>query len=229
MKTVKLPDGREITYELTRKKVKNINFRAGENGVVAVSANSRVTLRQIEDFLTRRADFFFKAFEQLKKREAANEISLDRVRFLGRDYPVRIIGNSREAAVFDETECRVFTKSSDNIYISGLIKRAINLRFITLCGELNNETRRTLEANGFSPPPVLITVKDMSSRWGSCSYNSGHISINIRLAAYPRETVLSVFFHEYAHFHCHDHSKAFYDFLLMNYPDYYRFNSLLKE
>ncbi len=228
MKKIKLPDGRELTYELTRKPVKNINFRAKESGIVAVSANSRVRVKEIEAFLTQRADFFLNAFERMKKRAEKSQTNSRLVRYLGRDFPVRVIENSRETAVIDESECRVFTKSADEDYILLLIERTVSERFAALCRELDREVRETLASKGFSPPPARIAIKNMRSRWGSCSYTKGHISINSRLAAYPRETILSVFYHEYAHFWHHDHSKKFYDFLLDIYPGYYKHNSLLR-
>lgn len=230
MKTITLPDGRTLTYELIRKRVKNVNFRAKDDGIVYVSANSRVSVKEVERFLTERADFFFGAFERLRAREKRSEINTETVNWLGLEYPVRIIHNARELAVLDETECRVFTRlGGDSEYVLSLIQRAVAERFAALCTELNAEVRAELERRGLTPPPTRITIKDMSSRWGSCSYTKGHISINIRLAAYPRETVLSVFWHEYAHYRYHDHSKAFYDFLLDMYPDYYKYNDLLKE
>ena len=127
MKTIKLADGREITYELTRKRVKNINFRAREDGIVAVSANSSVRVGQIEDFLRNRADFFFSAFERLKRRAEQEQQNSRLVKYLGREFPVRIIENSREIAVLDENECRVFTKNSDQSYVFSLIEKGIAL------------------------------------------------------------------------------------------------------
>lgn len=229
MKTIKLPDGRELTYELTRKRVKNINFRAREDGIVAVSANSSVRVGQIEDFLVKRADFFFSAFEQIERRKDQEQKNSRLVRFLGREFSVRVIENSREIAVLDEDECRVFTKNGNPEYISMLIEKAIFARFAVICSEIDREVRAEFAEKGFPMPAARITVKNMKSRWGSCSYNKGHISINSRLAAFPRETIASVFYHEYAHFRVHDHSRAFYDFLLKIYPQYYLHNNVLKK
>lgn len=230
LKTITLPNGRELSYELTRKRVKNVNLRAKGDGIVHVSAGKRVTVKEIEDFLIQRADFFLDAFEKLREREAKSSVNTESVNWLGHEYPVRIIQNAREIAVFDENECRVFTRDIDNPeYIILLIKRAVNDRFLELCREINAEVRAELAENGLSAPHVQITIKDMKSRWGSCTYTLGHISINVRLAAYPRETVKSVFWHEYAHFWHHDHSKAFYAFLEKYYPEYYKWNNLLKE
>ena len=230
LKKIILPDGRELSYELTRKNVKNINFRAKEDGIVYVSANSRAAVAQIEKFLIERADFFLEAFERLKKREERSEINASSVNWLGREYPVRTVMNSRECAVIDENEIRVFTRLSDDPeYVLELVQKAVSKRFCALCGELDREVRAKLEQSGLTPPPTRITVKDMNTRWGSCSYTRGNISINIRLAAYPRETVLSVLWHEYAHYWHHDHSKKFYGFLLKFYPEYYKWNDLLKK
>lgn len=230
MKTMTLPDGRTLTYELVRKRVKNVNFRAKDDGIIYVSANSRVSVKEVERFLTERADFFFGAFERLRAREKRSEINTETVNWLGLEYPVRIIHNARECAVLDEIECRVFTRlGGDAEYVLSLIQRAVADRFAVLCRELNEEVRAELVRRGLTPPPTQVTIKDMKSRWGSCSYTRGHISINIRLAAYPRATVLSVFWHEYAHYWHHDHSNTFYDFLLDMYPDYFRWNDLLKE
>lgn len=229
MKTLILTDGRRLNYELERKRVKNINYRAKEGGFVYVSAPYGVSVRDIESGLAKHADFFFKAFERQRERDAP-VIDNGSVRWLGRDYPVRVIANSRETAVIDAEECRVFTRLSfDSEYVAELVRRAINERFILLCRELNDEVRAELKSYGFDPPPTVITVKDMKSRWGSCSYYRGHISINSRLAAYPRDTVKSVFWHEYAHYRFHDHSKNFYAFLDTYFPEYRKWNSLLKE
>lgn len=228
IRTVTLPDGRELRYELTRKRVKNVNFRPKAGGIIQVSANSRVTIAEIERFIAERAEYFFGAFERIRSREESRDVRSDSVKWQGREYPVRVIENSRECAVFEEDECRVFTRHPDEEHITSLIEKAVRVNFCVLLGDLNEQVRRTLEEKGFAPPPTRITVKDMSSRWGSNSYTRGHISMNIRLAPYPRETVLSVLWHEYAHYWHHDHSKRFYDFLLAMYPEYYRWNGLLK-
>lgn len=229
MKTIKLSDGRTLTYELTRKRVKNINFRPKADGVVYVSANTRAAVGEVERFLQEHADFFFDAFEKLKQQQLAEQ-DLSSVKYLGREYPVRVIPSSREAATVDENECRVFTRlGDDKEHILRLVKETVTKRFAELCREINEQVRLELEQSGLAPPPTRITLKDMKSRWGSCSYTRGHISINVRLAAYPIETVKAVFWHEYAHYWHHDHSKSFYAFLEKHYPEYFKWHEFLKE
>ena len=56
--------GKEIEYELTFKKVKNINLRINRNGEVSVSANKRVSVKLIDDFVLSKAEFILKAKEK---------------------------------------------------------------------------------------------------------------------------------------------------------------------
>lgn len=56
---------RKITYELTRKKVKNINLRIKPDGTVHVSASTAVTIAVIERFIRKRADFILGAIDKL--------------------------------------------------------------------------------------------------------------------------------------------------------------------
>ena len=62
-----LPDG-SITYELHRKRVKNMNLRVTASGVVRVSASHRVPLGMIEEFICRHRAFIEKAMQNRKNR-----------------------------------------------------------------------------------------------------------------------------------------------------------------
>ena len=62
-----LPDG-SITYELHRKRVKNMNLRVTASGVVRVSASPRVPLGMIEAFICRHRAFIEKALQNRKNR-----------------------------------------------------------------------------------------------------------------------------------------------------------------
>ncbi len=226
MNTIRLPDGREIKYELTRKRVKNINMRINAEGVVHVSASTAVSIKRIEEILTERADYLLNAVNRLRQREQRSDITAEKMSWLGREYPVRIIRNSREQVALEENEIRLYTTHPENA--QAMLTEWTSDRFSEVITELNREVRAKLEQRGLKSPPTKITIKDMKTRWGSCSYTRGHISMNFRLAAYPVETVLGVLWHEYSHYWHHNHYAAFYDFLLSFYPDYHKWNSLLK-
>ncbi len=66
-------NGKMQEYGLVRKKVKNINLRIKSDGKVLVSANSRVSVKRIEEFLKSKADYILyhvDRFEKIKEEMA---------------------------------------------------------------------------------------------------------------------------------------------------------------
>ena len=112
MTTLRFPDGSEVLYELTRKPVKNINLRVKEDGSLRISASPRVSLQRVEQFIITEQDFIRRAQHRIAAREEHSGIRADIFRWLGSEYPVRGISSSRECAVQEQEEMRVFTRVS---------------------------------------------------------------------------------------------------------------------
>jgi predicted metal-dependent hydrolase len=73
-----------------------------------------------------------------------------------------------------------------------------------------------------------VTLRDTSSRWGSCSTN-GNLSFSWRLILAPREALEYVAAHEVAHLLEMNHSKKFWDVVRHLYPNYYAPRKWLKD
>lgn len=58
--------GRIIEYNLEYKKVKNINLRIKSDASVSVSANKRVSVKEIKRFIKSKADFILRAIERFE-------------------------------------------------------------------------------------------------------------------------------------------------------------------
>lgn len=91
--------GEELSYELTFKKVKNINLRIRSDGTMAVSAPKYVGKKRVEDFLYSRTDWILATRSRLLQRaedrkqktfsllsETVFEKALDEVYEQFRDY-----------------------------------------------------------------------------------------------------------------------------------------------
>ena len=65
---------KKVEYELTIKNVKNINLRIYPDGRVMVSANKRVKIAFIEEFLISKQDFILKAIDKYKNKEQKENI-----------------------------------------------------------------------------------------------------------------------------------------------------------
>jgi len=71
-------------------------------------------------------------------------------------------------------------------------------------------------------PPARVTVRNQSSRWGSCSFKRG-ISLNWRLILLPVALQDYVILHELAHLKEMNHSAVFWD-LLQSYDSKSSYN-----
>ena len=69
-------------------------------------------------------------------------------------------------------------------------------------------------------PSYKVTVRNMTSRFGSNSKSSKHITIAMTLLHYSFPIIDSVIVHELAHIKVYNHSKAFYDVVYAYCPDY---------
>ena len=72
-------------------------------------------------------------------------------------------------------------------------------------------------------------IRDMKSRWGSCSVKSKKIRLALNLANYPDECLEYVILHELAHIKIPNHSKEFKDFLTHWMPDWRERQKKLKN
>ncbi len=65
-----------------------------------------------------------------------------------------------------------------------------------------------------------LKLREMKSRWGSCAWQKGHITLNTRLFYAPRECLDYVVLHELCHFVHPDHGPGFHALMLALMPDY---------
>lgn len=65
-----------------------------------------------------------------------------------------------------------------------------------------------------------LRLRDMKSRWGSCAWKTGVVTLNTRLYYAPRECLDYVALHELCHFVHPDHGPGFHGLMSALMPDY---------
>ena len=73
-----------------------------------------------------------------------------------------------------------------------------------------------------------VAVRDMRTRWGSCSLRTGTLAFARRLCAMPAPAQEYVVVHEFCHFAHPDHSPAFWAAVAAVLPDYRARKALLR-
>ncbi|MDO4815002.1 MAG: SprT family zinc-dependent metalloprotease [Bacillota bacterium] len=214
---------RLVTYELQRKRVKNLNLRIKSDMSIHVSASSRVSVAEIEAFMRRKEDYILRALDKFAEKGANQKTPLyesgELVRILGKDYVLSVKESGKNEVLAGENELVLCVK---NVADLELKRRTLDKWLKVKCREAVEESCGRIypafAAQGIKMPEIRI--RTMKSRWGSCMPQKGVLTFNTNLAAAPTECVDYVVAHEFTHFLHPDHSPRFYESLGRVMPDW---------
>lgn len=210
-----------IKVEIQRKSVKHLRLSvSSEDGSVRVSAPRFLSEAEVEAFVTSKLAWIVKHRARAKeqRRESICEYrSGDSVPLFGVSYPLRVEERSEDlGCTLSEGEIllRVPVDASqekrkeilDAWYRQCLAERAKPL-FVKW------QERTALHCRSWQ-------IRDMKTRWGSCTVGTGRIRINLRLATLPPDCLEYVILHELLHLRVAGHGRDFYDLLRYYMPDY---------
>lgn len=206
--------GRELTYVLTGKKVKNINLRVKPGGEVAVSAPRRMSGARVDEAVREKAPWIFAALARMER--AGGQLRVcdgGRVPVNGRWLSIRVSRGDAEEVGVEGDILRVTLESESR-------EDAVGPRVRDwLAGEARAELPGLLDrcwglyrrVTGCErPEPPALTLRWMVSRWGSCAVRGHRITLNLALVCLPPPSAAYVVFHELAHLRHPDHSPAFH-------------------
>lgn len=225
-------EGRLITYEIIRKNVKNLNLRVKQDGQVVVSAGSRVSEAYIEVFVRQKAEWICKALDKVQnqkgilKKEFLPEQE-NTVLLLGKEFTLFIQAAEKNKIEIAGRQIIMYTR---HLQQPVKLKKQWGLWYDTMARnifyEAVTELYKSVEPYGVAMP--AIKIRNMKSRWGSCSVHGEAITLNKMLLQTPYECIRYVAAHELTHFIQPNHSKNFYRMLESILPDHERMEKELK-
>ena len=188
----------QIKLKITRKRVKNINFRL-KPYQLSVSAPHYVQDADIIRSVAQRVDWAITQHAKLLKRQFQQQNTSPQGSQLGNALqPVKLWGESQNLIMGEEERLRWYRHELDNVMPS-LFKK-----WQPVVGAYANEMR----------------IKKMKTRWGSCNTRAKRVWLSVYLPAYPIECTEYVIVHELCHLHQANHSPAFWAEVKRSMPDY---------
>lgn len=216
---------REISYQLERKAVKNLNLRVREDGSVYASAPRRVSATKIDAFVASRGAFILQAVARMEERQRRRALleQREQLRILGEERPL-VLRRGDKLALFQEGEGFILQvkEPDDPVQRQKGLERGLDY----LCQEIFQGMLEELYPLAAKP---LLRIRRMKSRWGSCLPGKGIITLNKRLLEAPRGCIQYVILHELCHLIHPDHSKRFYGLLAAWMPDWKEWKTRLEE
>ncbi len=223
---------RLIEYSLVRKKVKNVNLRIKPDGSIYVSANERVSLKFIEDFLYAKSDFILKALERFESIEDTDAgFSLprdgDKLVLLGKKFVFKTVyGYINKLFIDGDFVCLSLNKTGDASFRERVFLKCLKDYAFSVFDKILREIFPKFSEYGIAFP--ILKVQDMRSIWGSCHTGKKCIKLNLKLLVKDVDCIAYVIVHELAHLIVPNHSKAFWDVVLKVMPQALEFRNKLK-
>ena len=208
-----------ICIDVQRKKIKNMHLYVSTEGAVRATVPQRLSDEQIEKFILSKLDWIKKHLERsaAQTRNTAEYLDGDTVYLFGIPYTLRIlktegrakaeIGDKSIILSLKETE----DKEKRKALLDKLYKKELSFALAEHLAYWENVTK--LKCTEFS-------IRDLKTRWGSCSVATGKMRFNLGLAQKSQECIEYVALHELAHLKVSNHGKKFCALLDKYMPDW---------
>lgn len=205
-----------ITYTLVTKQVKNINMRISSKGEVVVSANPFVPMDKIDDFVSSKVSWIVKHQKSMQERSQKSMIDDKHIILFGNSLKIRKTTGKYNHVSYDKDT--LYVQCREQADPEKVIRQFLDKLCRDMFLDIATLTFRSLSDYHLEFPDVKI--RDMKSRWGSCTPAKNSITLNRKLIHYPFEFIEYVVLHEFVHFIQPNHSKAFYNIIENYMPDY---------
>ena len=191
-----------IELQITKKRVKNINFRL-KPYLLMVSVPVSISPVHVAQAVAQRVSWAIANHEQVleqykRKQHALTESATD-------NDPLLLWGVA-QSFMLSQDETIAYYRQQLSDVIPSLFDK-----WQPIVGARANEIR----------------LKKMHTRWGSCNTRVRRIWLSVYLPAYPIECTEYVIVHELCHLHHANHSRAFWQTVATAMPDYQHWHNML--
>ena len=228
-----IAEGREITYQLEQKPVKNLNLRICKDGSVHVSANRFILPSEIDAFVVSKGTYVLRAVDKfhemaLKRPQPKRYVSGETFYIQGRGLRLNVTQASKDIISSDGVYIYLRVKDPEDLEKKQrMVTKFLDCQCKTIYNEILEELYPLFRKYGVAMP--ALRIRDMETRWGSCLVKKGIITLNKHLIEAPRNCIEYVVMHELCHFIYPNHSKQFYSFLSMLMPDWRERKTILDK
>ena len=223
-----------IEFVVKRKNVKNVNLNVKPDMTIEISANEKVPINFIYDFVKSKGSWIIKNVGYFKdvqpmKRSEREYVSGETFRYLGKQYRLRVEEAEKEETV-------KYFRGFIYMYVNDLENRTRKENLLEQWyrekSHLNfNESLEKMyplvKKYGIVKPKIDIRL--MKARWGSALTDKNTILLNTELIKAPKFCIDYVVLHELIHFKYNNHSEKFYQMIYSLMPDWEKRKEILDE
>lgn len=217
-----------IQYSVKFAKRKTLGITVTPEGKVLLSAPLGSSLELIESKLLKRARWIVKQQSYFLSfgthTPPKKYVSGESHYYLGKQYMLKVMNGKPNSAKYKgryfEVVCSQKYKAEE--LMRSWYREHAKIKFTEIAEPIITRFAKY----GISPSSIYI--QEMGNRWGSCT-PKGKIILNTELIKAPKPCIEYVITHELCHLLHHDHTKAFFELLEAEMPDWKRWKNKLEK
>lgn len=221
-------NGKEVRYEFKRSHRRSVSAKIRRDGVIEVRAPLLYRESNLLAFLNQHKRWIFNHYDKLQNAEYQQKkyISGEIHYYLGDKYTLQVIESDKSSVSIEGNSLIINSKSPENPeYLENLLNKWYRERAKVVLSELLPPIIEKFKK--YNVAPAKISIRDMRSRWGSCS-RKGNISLNLQLVKLPENCIRQVIIHEMCHLVYFNHQAGFYSLMDEMMPDWKLWKKNLK-
>jgi predicted metal-dependent hydrolase len=225
-------EGESLAYQLILSRRKSLAIVVHPDLRVIVKAPAHCRMKKIEQFVLKQFQWIQQKLKSFERHEAkftrlqfiAGELHF----YLGKTYPLSIMLGDLNAVTLendafiitclDDTSPKAVKKQLDAWYL--LEAKRLFEPLMTACWIRFNHPELNMPA---------MSIRKMSSRWGSFSAKTYRVALNSELVKSSLDCIESVIMHEFCHIKHLNHGANFYALLEHVSPDWRACNKQLNR
>lgn len=214
-----------MQYKLKYSRRKTIGIRLSPEEGIVVTAPFGCADHEIERVLEKKRAWIEKNLKEMEAHRALTKKKAkgQQILYLGKVYDIKISYSSLKSS-----EVRLSAQHLGvRLYVlcqvnqekrQQALEKALQVWYRERAEELLSE-RTKLYGNSMGLSYNNITIKDIKTRWGSCS-SKKNINYNVRLMLMPIDIIDYIVVHELCHLVYLNHSKEYWQLVEKHMPDY---------
>ena len=218
----------DIHYSVVYSERKTLGIVVHPDGSVIVRAPIGILKEKVSEKVKKRASWiikqqnFFKSFG--KKMPQRRYISGESHLYLGRQYRLYVKEGKPNSVSFKGRCFEIVCTSKDKAesLMTAWYKERAKVKFAEIAEPIIQQFKK------YGVEPKSLYIQAMENRWGSCTAKQ-KIILNTELIKAPRPCIEYVITHEMCHLLHKNHTKAFYELLTNEMPDWEKWKNKLER
>lgn len=211
------------TIEVLEKiNARGMSLRVHEGGVVRVTVRPGTPQQEIGRYVAEQSQWIEDARNRLAKKSHSMTVFTPETQFATRQHTLRLTADAKDSRVHLQVKQGIIQVSyppsvnpTENEVVQELARKGIAFAY-KVEGQKVLPQRVDELAKRFGFRYSTVELKDLKSRWGSCS-TKGCIQLNVQLMRLPQHLIDHVILHELCHTVEMNHGPKFH--LLLNKVD----------